>query len=150
MGEEQRVGAVFWRVVWPARIIRGEGSDPNNSSVVLLLTTHGVRLLLTGDVEAPAQRALLAEAAADGVDLHADVLKVPHHGSANQAPELAEAVMPKLAVVSVGLGNPYGHPSPVTLARLAVMGVPTARTDLDGDVAVVGPLADLRLVSTRD
>ena len=56
---------------------------------------------------------------------------------------------PKLAIVSVGLGNPYGHPSPVTLARLAALGVPTARTDLDGDVAVLGPLDDLRLVPAR-
>jgi competence protein ComEC len=51
--------------------------------------------------------------------------------------------------VSVGLGNPYGHPSPVTLDRLAAMGVPTARTDLDGDIAVLGPVDDLRLVSSR-
>ena len=77
------------------------------------------------------------------------MLKVPHHGSANQAAELEDAVAPQLAIVSVGLGNPYGHPSPVTLARLTTMGVPVARTDLDGDIAVLGPLDDLRLVRAR-
>jgi competence protein ComEC len=74
---------------------------------------------------------------------------VPHHGSANEDPELFGAVSPKLAVVSVGAGNPYGHPSPVTMARLAAYGVPTARTDQDGDIAVVGPLDRLRLVTSR-
>jgi competence protein ComEC len=119
------------------------------ASVVLMLTTGGVRILLTGDVEAPAQEAMLAEARAGGVDVHADVLKVPHHGSANQDPGLVGAVAPKLAVVSVGAGNPYGHPSAVTMARLSSAGVPTARTDQDGDVAVVGPLDQLRLVTAR-
>ncbi|HTY73824.1 MAG TPA: ComEC/Rec2 family competence protein [Actinomycetes bacterium] len=149
MGEHDRVGPVSWQVLWPARIIRGEGSDPNNASIAILLTTAGVRILLTGDVEAPAQAALLDEAQADGVDLRADVLKVAHHGSANQDPQLLAAVAPRLAVVSVGKDNPYGHPSPQTMAMLSRRGVPTARTDRDGDVAVVGPLTSLRLATRR-
>ena len=149
MGEREQIGAVSLTVVWPARLIRGEGSDPNNASIVLMVTTQGVRLLLTGDVEAPAQGALLDEARADGVDLHADVLKVPHHGSANQDPDLLAAVAPRFAVVSVGVGNPYGHPAPQTLARLAAAGVVTGRTDHDGDVAVVGPASAVRLIVRR-
>ena len=90
-GSSEQVGTVSLTRGLAGRLIRGEGSDPNNASIVLLVaTTSGVRLLLTGDVEAPAQGALLDEARADGVDLHADVLKVPHHGSANQDPDLVD------------------------------------------------------------
>ncbi|MFL6136237.1 MAG: ComEC/Rec2 family competence protein [Frankiaceae bacterium] len=127
------VGAATVQVIGPARVLHGTDSDPNNDSLVLRVSDAGVTLLLTGDVEAPAQQALLAS----GADLRADVLKVPHHGSADQDPGLVAAVHPRLAVVSVGLHNTYGHPAPATLARLAAAGVPTYRTDRDGDVAVV-------------
>jgi competence protein ComEC len=148
-GTSGQIGPVGFTILWPVRLIRGEGSDPNNASVVLMLTTHGVRILLTGDVEAPAQAGLLDQTRADHVDLDADVLKVPHHGSANQDADLVAAVSPRLAVVSVGAGNPYGHPAPQTLARLTAAGVVTARTDQDGDVAVVGPASAVRLILRR-
>jgi competence protein ComEC len=120
---------------WPA------GDDPsgtvvNNSSLVLRANTSVGRVLLTGDVELAAQADLLAS----GVDLSADVLKVPHHGSRYSAPSFLDAVHARLAVASVGAGNPYGHPSPLTLNRLAVDGALVLRTDHDGDVAIVrGP-----------
>ena len=60
-----------------------------------------------------------------------------------------DTVAPRLAVISVGTGNPYGHPSQVTIARLRERGVPTARTDRDGDLAVLGPLANLRLIRSK-
>ena len=75
------VGPVRWQVLWPARVI-DEESVPNNASLVLLVRSHGLRLLLTGDVEPPAQQALLARVRLPGVD----VLKVAHHGSAYQDP----------------------------------------------------------------
>jgi competence protein ComEC len=144
VGEERQVGDVRWQVVWPVRVIRGEGSDPNNASIVLVVDTGGVRLLLTGDVEAAAQAALVPLIA--GLDPPVDVLKVPHHGSRSQDPELVATVHPRLAVVSVGAGNTYGHPAPETLAAYSDEGVPVLRTDLSGDIAVVGSGADLRLV----
>ena len=55
-------------------------------------------------------------------------------------------VRPRLAVISVGAGNTYGHPAPETVASLVALGVPVLRTDLSGDVAVVGSGVDLRLV----
>jgi len=136
-GQRGVLGSLAWQVLWPARIIRGEGSDPNNASVVLLVEVNGVRLLLTGDVEPPAQGAMMTWAAQHGVDLHADVLKVPHHGSANQDPALWDAVDPRTAVISVGADNTYGHPDPQLVATLQARGIPVERTDLDGDIAVV-------------
>lgn len=136
-GTQQSTGALSWRVLWPQRIISGEGSAANNASLVLLAEAYGVRLLLAGDVEPLAQRAILRLGADPGVDLGVDVLKVPHHGSAYQDPAFLEATDPRLAVVSVGEGNTYGHPSPATLDLLAAGGATVVRTDLDGTTAVV-------------
>jgi competence protein ComEC len=142
VGEQVRVGALSWQVVWPRRIIEGEGSAPNNASIAMLVDSSDVRLLLTGDIEPPAQRALLATWRAGPVD----VLKVPHHGSAYQSPELLAEVRPRVAVISVGADNDYGHPAPSTVRVLQRTGALVRRSDLDGTVAVVGPLARLRVV----
>jgi competence protein ComEC len=145
LGERDRVGPVGWRVLWPARVIEGEGSTPNNASIVLLVRTGGLRILLTGDVEPAAQRALLAR----WHPVRVDVLKVAHHGSAYQSPALLAALHPRVAVISVGAGNDYGHPSPRTVRRLRLLGAVVRRTDRDGSVAVVGPEARLRVVVRR-
>jgi competence protein ComEC len=143
-GERMYVGPLSWQVLWPTRIIEGEGSAPNNASLVLLADDAGVRMLLTGDVEPPAQRALLARWGAGPVD----VLKVAHHGSAYQSPELLPAVRPRVALISVGAQNDYGHPARSTLRALQRWGVLVRRTDRDGTVAVVGPSGRLRVVGT--
>jgi competence protein ComEC len=96
------------------------------------VTVGDTRVLLTGDVEPEAQRDLLAR----GVDLQADVLKVPHHGSDHQEPAFLDAVGASVALTSVGTGNTYGHPSARTLSRLVDAGARSFRTDLDGDIAV--------------
>ena len=145
VGMHGSVGDVTWQVLAPERIIRGQGSDPNNASVVLMLEVHGVRLLLTGDIEPAAQAALLASAA----DLHADVFKVPHHGSTYQDPNLVAAVHPSLALVSVGEDNPYGHPAPELVSGLEADGVLVGRTDTSGDIAVTLGPDGLRMVTRR-
>jgi competence protein ComEC len=142
VGERDRVGPLAWRVLWPRRVIEGEGSAPNNASIVMLVRSAGVRLLLCGDIEPAAQRALLESWAARPVD----VLKVAHHGSAYQSPELLAAVRPRVAVISVGIDNDYGHPAPRTLRALRRLGAVVRRTDRDGTVAVVGPASRLRVV----
>ncbi len=109
------------------------GSDRNNSSVVLAVSTEGVRLLLSGDVEPEAQQALLGW----GPELRADVLKVPHHGSRYQEPRFLAAVDARLSVISVGADNTYGQPAPETLDTLRRDGAEVLRTDESGDVAVV-------------
>jgi len=146
-GQDGSVGPLRWQVVWPARLIRGQGSDPNNASVVLRVTTQGITLLLTGDVEAPAQQALLEWAQEQGVDLSADVFKVPHHGSSNQDPALVDAVQPRVAIISVGVDNTYGHPNPQLVAALVARGLPVWRTDHDGDIAVVMDDGTLRVTN---
>jgi competence protein ComEC len=117
-----------------------DGTDINNSSVVLRADTRAGRILATGDVELAAQSDLLAE----HVDLHADILKVPHHGSRYSLPQFLAAVAPRLALISVGVNNSYGHPNKTTMDNLKSLGALIARTDQDGDSAVLadatGPL----------
>ncbi len=140
IGEVRRSGDVGWEVI-DATARHGTDSDPNNSSIVLRLVTHGVSVLFAGDLEGDAQRSLRER----GVTLQADVLKVPHHGSRKQDPAFLDAVHAQVALTPVGAGNPYGHPAAVTLQRLAVDGVRIYRSDLDGDVALA--LRDGSLVS---
>jgi competence protein ComEC len=133
VGERREIDGLTVDVLAPARPFHGTRSDPNNSSVVLRVATGGGRiLLLTGDVEVEAQEALLRS----GVDLRADVLKVPHHGSAYQSPAFLRAVHASVGVISVGRDNDYGHPAPALLHELDRLGIRAERTDLAGDVAV--------------
>lgn len=143
VGQTGRWGDASWQVLWPGDLVAGEGSAANNASVVLLVEASGVRLLLSGDIEPEAQQALLR----DGLTPPVDVLKVPHHGSRYQDAGFLESVEGRVAVISVGQGNPYGHPSPELLSALRDAGALIARTDTDGAVAVVNGADGLRVVS---
>ena len=104
-------------------------SNANNSSLVVRLEYGDASFLLTGDVESTGEEALLSSDAS----LSATVLKVPHHGSrTSTTPAFLRAVQPTVAIVSVGDGNPYGHPSPTVLERLD--GTLLLRTDQHGAV----------------
>jgi len=107
-------------------------SPPNDASVVLLVEVRGIRLLLAGDQERPSQAALRRTFP----ELRADVLKVAHHGSSKQDEDLIAGLGARLAVISAGVDNDYGHPAPSTLDLLHRAGMLVRRTDLDGDVAV--------------
>lgn len=102
--------------------------DPvNDQSLVAALRYGAHRFLFVGDIEAEGEAALLRQ------DLHADVLKVPHHGSkTSSSAALLQAVDPAIAVISCGRDNPYGHPHPAVLARYR--GVRVLRTDQLGTV----------------
>jgi competence protein ComEC len=132
VGTTVDVGHVHLEVLAPVAAMHGTRSDPNNSSLIVRATVRGVRILLPGDAEVEEQQSVLDS----GTDVSADVLKVPHHGSAYSDERFLRAVHAKVAVISVGLHNDYGHPSPLMLAELGKLGVPTRRTDHDGDVAV--------------
>jgi competence protein ComEC len=133
-GEQRRLGPLRWQVLAPSREPSADSeSPPNDASVVLLVETRGIRLLLMGDEEESSQSTLLRQTGG----LPADVLKVAHHGSASQAPGLVRATGARLAVISVGVDNDYGHPAPSLMALLRDAGMQVARTDRDGDVAVV-------------
>uniref|UniRef100_A0AAU2A7X5 ComEC/Rec2 family competence protein n=1 Tax=Streptomyces sp. NBC_00093 TaxID=2975649 RepID=A0AAU2A7X5_9ACTN len=136
-GERRRTGTLDWEVLWPAPAPSPEPEGANDASVTLLVRSAGLRLLLLGDLEPPAQRALLRTPAAAGLR-GVDVLKVAHHGSAYQDPDLIRAAAPRLALISCGADNTYGHPAPSTVAALREGGAVVLRTDEDGALAVVG------------
>jgi competence protein ComEC len=105
--------------------------DPNLASVVALVRVGGVRMLLMGDAEAPEEAWLLAHEASL---LHADILKVAHHGSKTSSTDaFLDAVRPRLALVSVGAGNTYHLPTPSVMRALAAHGAQVLRTDRLGD-----------------
>jgi competence protein ComEC len=90
-------------------------------------------VLLTGDIEAPGEALLTAW----GERLRTEILKVPHHGSrTSSTPGFIGAVRPKIAVASVGMRNPYGHPSSEVIERYTAAGADIYRTDLHGAVII--------------
>ncbi|MFD8845885.1 ComEC/Rec2 family competence protein [Streptomyces pseudogriseolus] len=135
-GERRRVGDLTWEVLWPPPGGHPAMEGPNDASVALLVRTGTLRLLLLGDLEPPAQRALARSPAARDL-AGVDVLKVAHHGSAYQDPGLVRLTAPRLALISIGEDNTYGHPAPSTLAALRAGGAEVLRTDRDGALAVV-------------
>ncbi|HUS82705.1 MAG TPA: MBL fold metallo-hydrolase, partial [Dehalococcoidia bacterium] len=109
--------------------LTGTSADRNNNSLVVKVVWGDVSFLLTGDVEAAGEQALLDER----VDLRATVLKVAHHGSAySSSAEFLDAVRPIVSVISAGADNDFGHPAKSTLERLGDTIV--YRTDQQGDV----------------
>jgi competence protein ComEC len=152
-GDSLVVDGVVLRVLAPDPAWTAALDDPNSASVVVSARYGRVRFLLVGDAEAPEEHWLAARAAADTAvasALRADVLKVAHHGSrtSTTAAFLAR-VRPRLAVVSVGAGNSYGHPNAEVLDRLRRAGAAVLRTDAEG--AIVARTDGTRLdVWTRD
>ncbi|MFI6723365.1 ComEC/Rec2 family competence protein [Streptomyces atratus] len=153
-GERRRIGPLDWRVLWPAGGTGAGGAsadpgagpvpqEPNDASVTLYVRSGGLTLLLLGDLEPPAQQGLLRRYPALP---RVDVLKVAHHGSAHQDPALLRSAHPRLALVSVGRDNPYGHPAARTVDALGAGGAVVLRTDTDGAIAVTGAGRGLRAV----
>jgi competence protein ComEC len=130
-GSELRSGGLRLDVLWPpAELLVGShaGEDPNQLALVMLARWRRFSMLLTADAEAettPVEPGSI------------DVLKVAHHGSDDAGlGDLLDRTRPRLAVISVGAGNPFGHPTAATLATLASHGIPTLRTDRDGTVVL--------------
>ena len=128
-GEAVRDGPIALRVLWPPAGRPAPGADPNDRAVVARATVGRLSVLLTADAESDVLRRL---------DLGpVDVLKVSHHGSADPGlPALLARLRPRVAIVSVGARNPYGHPVPATLAALRAAGADVHRTDREGTVVV--------------
>jgi competence protein ComEC len=129
-GGELDSGSLHLGALWPPRELLGEtGVDPNLLCLVLVAQWRHFSMLLTGDAEAES-------APMDPGPI--DVLKVAHHGSADAGlAELLERSVPTLAVISVGAGNSYGHPTDATLAELRAHDVPAMRTDTRGEIDIV-------------
>jgi competence protein ComEC len=129
VGQRYRLGRLELRVLWPD----GPGSpgqDPNDRAIVLVASFGTTDVLLTADAESHVLVPLRPPAV--------EVLKVSHHGSADERlPELLAGTRPRVAVISVGDGNSYGHPAPSTVAALEdAPGLAVYRTDRDGDVVL--------------
>jgi competence protein ComEC len=128
-GGELDFGGLHLGALWPPReLISETGEDPNLLCLVLVARWRHFSMLLTGDAEA------------ESVPMDpgpVDVLKVGHHGSDDSGLDglLARSV-PKLAVISVGAGNSYGHPTDQTLSTLRAHEVPTMRTDRQGEIEI--------------
>ena len=132
MGLMGVLGQLRWEVVWPR-----SGGEPGNDASVSLLVTPGAECpclsgLFLGDLGEQAQARLLAASDLPTVD----VVKVAHHGSADQSARLYERVRASVGLIGVGADNDYGHPTGSLLETLASTGTAAFRTDLDGLILV--------------
>ncbi|WP_104103753.1 ComEC/Rec2 family competence protein [Arthrobacter sp. 08Y14] len=145
-GMTSQAGAVEWEVLWPPA--RGRQASENDASSVILMTVGptvepgrdvpdrpGFTMLLTGDIEEDASGALLSRHAWLR-DAGVDVLKVPHHGARNGGTGLIEELNPRLALISVGADNEYGHPAAEILEVLQRSGTAVVRTDELGSISL--------------
>jgi len=107
--------------------------DVNSYSIVMRVLYGGFSYLFTGDAQSDSEKEMLAR----GYTLKSDVLKVGHHGSSTStSPDFLKAAAPRLAVISVGKDNDYGHPHKETLDKLNAAGIKIYRTDLNGSVTI--------------
>ena len=134
VGNPIEIDGVTLTVLSPDSEEIANAPDANAASVVVMAEFRGARVLLTGDAEREVEARLVQRF---GSHLRADVLKVGHHGSATSTTRpMIDAVQPRVAVVSVGAGNRYGHPSPDVLRALQTRGTHVLRTDDVGSVVV--------------
>ena len=126
------------QVLWPDnklndfKMLPGDGSKVNNSSISVIVKNRAFSIFAGGDIEPEAQASIVASKLLTNVD----VLKVSHHGSAFQFLPLVEALNPKVALISVGKGNSYGHPDLKFIQYLSDQGVKVWRTDISGGISV--------------
>ena len=139
-GMRARIADIDLEVLWPRNelshfegtTLPGDGSDENNKSVVLVASHGDVKILVTGDIEPAAQSMIAREFALESIS----VLKVAHHGSRFQEPEFLDEIDAKVALISVGVDNSYGHPDVALLNYLTGRSISVYRTDKDGPIAV--------------
>lgn len=132
-GDAFTYGAARLRVLHPPEPDWERPRVRNDDSVVVEVVYRDVAILLTGDVSADVERAILPQLTPAPVR----VLKVAHHGSrTSSSRELLEAWRPQYALVSAGRGNTFGHPAPQVLERLEAIGATVLRTDRHGQITV--------------
>jgi competence protein ComEC len=138
---------VTFEVLHPAAEAYAVNGKSNHISCVLRVTAGGRRMLLTSDIEAADEAALLARYPDD---LAADVLLVPHHGSkTSSTAAFLAAVSAPTAIIPVGYRSRFGHPKAEVVARYEAMGAALWRTDRDGAVEVKLSEHDIKLAGWR-
>ena len=126
-GDEWKWNETTWKVLWPKDLSHAENED----SILALVTVMKQTILLTGDASEKVEEAVVK----DNPHLQFTILKAGHHGSRTSSGEaLLKLVQPRLAFISCGKHNHYGHPSPETLERLKATGAIIFRTDQDGQI----------------
>jgi competence protein ComEC len=124
-------GPVTVEVLWPqGQWAADQSGDPNNSSIAVVLRTPDFSLFAGGDME-PLTQVQIAPMVG-----RVDIYKVCHHGSRFQDESFMRALSPAISIISVGVGNSYGHPAPQTIQALTRLGSRVLRTDLDGAIAI--------------
>lgn len=132
-----QVGDLTYRTLWPTprAVELGTPEDGNDLSLTLWMSTADLTVLIHGDLSAPPQQAMI-RMWPDDLPRTPDVLVVAHHGSADQDREALATQQPRIALISVGVDNDYGHPAQSTLEVLEDQGVLIGRTDLCGPMAI--------------
>ncbi|GAA4156201.1 ComEC/Rec2 family competence protein [Gryllotalpicola daejeonensis] len=143
-GDQGALGELRWQVLWP------DGAHPdmstsNEGGVALEIEGAGVRMLTLADLDEKAQDAMLSDGGLPSVD----IVKVAHHGSADQSEKLYGLVHARLGLISCGAGNTYGHPTAKALQLLRAAGTQVARTDLEGTLLVTSHRGALALWSQK-
>ncbi len=142
-GETIEIDDVTFTVVASGRE-EGPAKNENDNSVILRMDCGENSFLFTGDASSRLEKQLL-----DNTDIDVDFLKVGHHGSfSSSSSDFIKEVSPKLAVVSVGSDNDYGHPSPEAMQRFDALDVPVMRTDYDGTVTIIMTAEDIRNIKS--
>lgn len=127
-------GVIFTFIGPSLPFIAGGNNDINDNSIAFTLRYRSFCMLFTGDAGTAAEQRFLRE----DMNLRCAILKVGHHGSAyGTTPAFLAAVQPKIALISVGRHNLFGHPAPSTVARLEAFGARVYRTDENGAVTLV-------------
>jgi len=133
-GDRLRFDRVQAKVLWPPATNRVDAPSRNDDSVALRLEFGENSLLLTGDIEGSAEKAILAT----GQKIKADVVKVAHHGSRTSSiPPFVSSSGPKVAVISVGQTSVFGHPSPEVVERWESAGANVFTTGRFGTISVI-------------
>jgi competence protein ComEC len=144
-----QIAHIQFEILWPENATKsfesmpGEGSQINNSSIAMLVSTPDWSIFTAGDLEPPAQHEILGSVRA------VDIYKVCHHGSKYQDLELMSVLSAQIAVISVGAKNSYGHPAPETIASLTRLGTQVLRTDVDGAIAISARQHHLRVRKSK-
>ena len=139
IGVSGQLGEVTWQVLNPSSSA-SEAEDSNDASLVMQWRSASWTLFTLADLGERGQMRVAQRFAYEFRSAGPRILKVSHHGSADQYPELIEAMRPNLALISVGKENGYGHPTKRTLELLERTGAKVLRTDLQGGLAVTGDL----------
>jgi competence protein ComEC len=134
-GQRVKASEVIFDILFPFENFEGKiVKNINDTSIIIRLVFGENSFLFTGDAYKSAEIKLLE----NKIDVDSDVLKVGHHGSkTSSAPEFIVEVLPEIAVIFAGEGNPYGHPHPETLETFKKYGINILRTDKNGDIKII-------------